>query len=171
MALPARTAAVACLLLALAASASAAGKGSHSPAPAPAVDCYAAAAGLGDCLSYVTPGSTDKSPSKTCCSEVKTAVADPATVDCLCKLAGSKSLGLPIDMKRVLALPAACGSSNTVFSKCNISASPPTEAPGAGGSPSGGATASPPKAAASPRMTAAALVAAVAAPLLGFCLF
>ncbi|CAN6319795.1 unnamed protein product, partial [Urochloa humidicola] len=167
----ARAAAVACLLLALAAAASAAG--SHSPAPAPAVDCISAAAGLSDCLSYVSPGSTEKSPSKACCGEVKTAVANPAVVDCLCQLATSKNLGLPIDMKRVLALPPACGLSNTVFSKCHLSAGPPTEAPGSstGGSPSGGATASPPKAAASPRMTASALVAAVAAPLLGFCLF
>ncbi|CAN6289269.1 unnamed protein product, partial [Urochloa humidicola] len=171
MALPARAAAAVACLLALAASA--AGAGSHSPAPAPAVDCTAAAASLADCLSYVSPGSTDKSPSKTCCGEVKTAVASPATVDCLCSLAGNKNLGLPIDMKRVLALPTACGLSNTVFSKCHFSAGSPTEAPGAstGGSPSGGATASSPKAAASPRMTAAALVAAVAAPLLGFCLF
>uniref|UniRef100_K4AG12 Bifunctional inhibitor/plant lipid transfer protein/seed storage helical domain-containing protein n=1 Tax=Setaria italica TaxID=4555 RepID=K4AG12_SETIT len=152
-------AAVACLLLALASSA--AGKGSHSPAPAPAVDCIAAAAGLADCLNYVSPGSTEKSPSKTCCGEVKTAVANPAVVDCLCSLAGNK--GFPIDMKRVLALPGACGSSNTVFSKCHT--------PGAstGGSPSGGATASPPKAAASSRMTATALVAAVVAPLLAYC--
>ncbi|XP_034572459.1 non-specific lipid transfer protein-like 1 isoform X1 [Setaria viridis] len=162
-------AAVACLLLALASSA--AGKGSHSPAPAPAVDCIAAAAGLADCLNYVSPGSTEKSPSKTCCGEVKTAVANPAVVDCLCSLAGNKNLGLPIDMKRVLALPGACGSSNTVFSKCHISAGSPAEAPGAstGGSPSGGATASPPKAAASSRMTATALVAAVVAPLLAYC--
>jgi hypothetical protein len=115
----ARTAAVACLLLALAASASAAGKGSHSPAPAPALDCISAAASLSDCLAYVTPGSTEKSPSKTCCGEVKTAVANPAVVDCLCSLAGSKNLGFPIDMKRVFKLPGACGSSNTVFDKCH----------------------------------------------------
>ncbi|CAN6306439.1 unnamed protein product [Urochloa humidicola] len=174
MALPAAgAAAVACLLLALAASALGAGSPSPSPSPAPAVDCISAASSLIDCMGYVSPGSTEKSPSRACCGEVKTAVANPAVVDCLCKLAGSKDLGLPIDMKRVLALPPACGLSNTVFSKCHISAGPPTEAPGAstGGSSSGGATASPPKAAASPRMTASALVAAVAAPLLGFCLF
>ncbi|CAN6312547.1 unnamed protein product [Urochloa humidicola] len=121
----ARAAAVVCLLLALAAAASAAG--THSPAPAPAVDCISAAAGLSDCLSYVSPGSTEKTPSKTCCGEVKTAVANPAVVDCLCQLATSKNLGLPIDMKRVLALPPACGLSNTVFSKCHLSAGPPTE--------------------------------------------
>ncbi|XP_012698258.1 non-specific lipid transfer protein-like 1 isoform X2 [Setaria italica] len=171
-ALPAaRAAAVAWLLLALAASAAGAGSNSPAPAPAPAMDCIAAASSLIDCMGYVSPDSSEKSPSRACCGEVKTAVANPAVVDCLCSLAGSKNLGIPIDMKRVTSLPGACGASNFVSSKCNISAGPPAEAPGAstGGSPSGGATASPPKAAASSRMTATALVAAVVAPLLAYC--
>jgi hypothetical protein len=117
MALTARASAVACLLLALAASA--AGAGSHSPAPAPAVDCFAAASSLIDCMGYVSPGSTEKTPSKACCGEVKTAVANPTTVSCLCTLAGSKDFPVPIDMKRVLALPGACGASNAAFSKCH----------------------------------------------------
>ncbi|KAJ1296794.1 hypothetical protein BS78_01G329800 [Paspalum vaginatum] len=174
MALTARAAAVGCLLLALAASAAGAGSRSHSPAPAPApsVDCVAIASSLIDCLSYVSPGSTDKQPSKACCGEVKTAVADPVAVGCLCKLAASKNTGFPIDMKRVLALPGACGASNTVFNQCHLGGAP-TEAPTAstgGSSSSGGATASPPRAAAaSSPMTATALVAAVAAPLLAYC--
>ncbi|XP_066387724.1 non-specific lipid transfer protein-like 1 [Miscanthus floridulus] len=174
MALASRAAAaVACVLLALAASA--AGAGSHSPAPAPAVDCVSQAATLLDCLDYVQQGSTERRPSAACCGEVKTAVASPVIVGCLCSLAGSKNLGFPIDIKRVLALPGACGASNAAFSKCNISAlSPTAEAPApstARGSSSGGAAASPPKAAAasSPPMTATALVAAVAAPLLAYC--
>ncbi|KAG2540370.1 non-specific lipid transfer protein-like 1 [Panicum virgatum] len=161
MAVTARASAVACLLLALAASA--AGAGSPSPAPAPAVDCIAAASSLIDCVGYVSPGSTEKTPSKACCGEVKTAVANPTIVSCLCSLAGSKDTPVPIDMKRVLALPGACGASNAAFSKCHISAGSPTEAPvpsGTGGSSSGGAS--------SP-MTATALVAAVAAPLLAYC--
>ncbi|RLN15694.1 non-specific lipid transfer protein-like 1 isoform X2 [Panicum miliaceum] len=125
MALTARASAVACLLLALAASA--AGAGSHSPAPAPAVDCFAAASSLLDCMGYVSPRSTEKTPSKACCGEVKTAVANPTTVNCLCTLAGSKDLPVAIDMKRVLALPGACGASNAAFSKCHISAGSPTE--------------------------------------------
>ncbi|PUZ40880.1 hypothetical protein GQ55_9G457600 [Panicum hallii var. hallii] len=175
MALTARASAVACLLLALAASA--AGAGSHSPAPAPAVDCLAAASSLLDCMGYVSPGSTEKTPSKACCGEVKTAVANPTTVSCLCTLAGSKDLPVPIDMKRVFALPGACGASNAAFSKCHISAGSPTGAPApsaTGGSSSGGATTTPPPqpAAASSPMTATALVAAVAAPLLAYrCLF
>lgn len=117
MALASRAAAMACVLLALAASA--AGAGSHSPAPAPAVDCVTQATTLIDCLDYVQPGSTAKRPSAACCAEVKTAVASPAIVGCLCSLAGNKDLGIPIDMKRVLALPGACGASNAAFSKCN----------------------------------------------------
>ncbi|CAD6211382.1 unnamed protein product [Miscanthus lutarioriparius] len=167
----AAAAAVACVLLAL--TASAAGAGSHSPAPAPAVDCVSQAATLLDCLDYVQPGSAARRPSAACCGEVKTAVASPVIVGCLCSLAGSKNLGLPIDIKRVLALPGACGASNAAFSKCNISALSPTAeapAPSAGGSSSGGAAASPPKAAAaSSPMTATVLVAAVAAPLLAYC--
>ena len=117
MALASRAAAVACVLLAL--TASAAGAGSHSPAPAPAVDCVSQAATLLDCLDYVQQGSTARRPSAACCGEVKTAVASPVIVGCLCSLAGSKNLGLPIDIKRVLALPGACGASNAAFSKCN----------------------------------------------------
>ncbi|ONL98565.1 non-specific lipid transfer protein-like 1 [Zea mays] len=169
----AAAAAVACVLLALAASA--AGAGSNSPAPAPAVDCISQAASLIDCIDYVQKGSSARRPSAACCGEVKTAVASPVIVGCLCSLAGSNSsnLGFPIDMKRVLALPGACGASNAAFSKCNISALPPTEAPApsaAGGSSSGGAAASSPRAAAasSPPMTATALLAAVAAPLLAY---
>ncbi|KAF8698622.1 hypothetical protein HU200_034867 [Digitaria exilis] len=117
MALRTAAAAVACLLLALAATA--AGAGSHSPAPAPAVDCTSVALGLSDCVTYVSPGSTDKAPSKDCCKEVKTTVASPAAVKCLCSLASSKNLPIPIDMKRVLALPGACGASNAVFNQCH----------------------------------------------------
>ncbi|WVZ57124.1 hypothetical protein U9M48_007554 [Paspalum notatum var. saurae] len=173
MALAARAAAVGCVLLALAASAVGAGSRSHSPAPAPApsTDCFAIASSLMDCLPYVSPGSTVKQPPQACCGEVKTAVADPVAVSCLCQLAGDKSTASYIDMKRVLALPAACGESNTVFSQCNL-AGAPTQAPtpSEGGSSSGGTTASPPRAAAaSSPMTATALVAAVAAPLLAYC--
>ncbi|XP_062211426.1 non-specific lipid transfer protein-like 1 [Phragmites australis] len=172
MALTARattsTAAVACLLLALAASAAGAG----SPAPAPAVDCLAAAAGLSDCLDYVTPGSTSRRPNKACCGEVKAAVANPTVVDCVCSAFSSKNLPIPIDMARVLALPGACGASNAAFSKCHIAAGPPTEAPSpsAGAPTSGGATAAPPvpAAAASSPITATALIATVAAPLLAY---
>ncbi|GJN41075.1 hypothetical protein PR202_gn00400 [Eleusine coracana subsp. coracana] len=117
-------AAMACLLLALAAATS---EAATSPAPAPAVDCVAAAASLADCLDYVTPGSTKTRPGKTCCGEVKAAVANPALVDCLCQLTGSKNLSFPIDMKRVLALPGACGASNAAFSKCHIATGAPTK--------------------------------------------
>ncbi|KAK3147075.1 hypothetical protein QOZ80_3BG0277750 [Eleusine coracana subsp. coracana] len=167
-------AAVACLLLALVSATSEAAT-SPAPAPAPAVDCVAAAASLADCLDYVTPGSTKTRPGKTCCGEVKAAVANPALVDCLCQLTGSKNLPFPIDMKRVLALPGACGASNAAFSKCHIATGAPTKAPSpsAGGpaASSGGATASPPvPAAASSPVTATALVAAaVVAPLLAYC--
>jgi hypothetical protein len=104
-------AAVACLLLALAAAIPA--WAASSPAPAPAVDCTAAATNLADCVSS---GSTKTHPGKTCCGEVKAAVANPALVDCLCAAMGSKDLPIPIDMKRVLALP---GASNAAFSKCH----------------------------------------------------
>ncbi|KQK21473.1 non-specific lipid transfer protein-like 1 [Brachypodium distachyon] len=158
------------LVLALAAAASAA-----TPAPAPAVDCQEAFLALSDCLDYVQPGSSTARPGKTCCGEVKTAVSNPGIVDCLCAAIASKQVQLPVNMTRVLALPAACGGSNAVFSKCHVMpGGAPTEAPApspsAGGpSSSGGATGSPPKAAAtrSPVM-ATLLVATVAAPLLAF---
>jgi hypothetical protein len=109
--------AVACLLLALSAAAPA--WAASSPAPTPAVDCIEAATSLADCLDYVSPGSATSRPTKTCCVEVKTAVANPALVDCLCAAMGSKNLPIPIDMKRVLVLPGACGASNAAFSKCH----------------------------------------------------
>ncbi|KAL6594029.1 hypothetical protein ACP70R_048930 [Stipagrostis hirtigluma subsp. patula] len=173
MARTAAAAAVACLLLALAVAVAPAAGAGASPAPAPAVDCMAAAMSLSDCLDYVSPGSTSSRPSKDCCKEVKTAVANPALVGCLCAAFGSKNLPVPIDMARVLALPGACGASNAAFSKCHIAAGSPTEAPSpsAGGSSSGGSTTAPPPvpAAASSPITATALVAAVAAPLLAYC--
>ncbi|TVU46789.1 hypothetical protein EJB05_06352 [Eragrostis curvula] len=166
----AAAAAVACLVLALAAASAGA---ATAPAPAPAVDCAAAASSLIDCLDYVSPGSNKNKPGKTCCGEVKAAVANPVLVDCLCSFMGSKNLPLPIDMKRVLALPGACGLSNAAFSKCHISGGAPTEAPSpsAGGSTSGGSTASPPPvpAAASSPIMATSLAAAVPVALLAYC--
>uniref|UniRef100_A0ACD5YF53 Uncharacterized protein n=1 Tax=Avena sativa TaxID=4498 RepID=A0ACD5YF53_AVESA len=164
MALTGGASSAACILVLLALAAAA---GAATPAPAPAVDCSAALAGLADCLDYVSPGSKSAQPSKTCCGDVKTAVSSPATMDCLCAAVASKTPSpIPINMTRVLALPAACGQSPTVLSKCKVlPGAAPIEAPAPS---SGGATASPPKpnAAARSPVSAAILVATVAAPLL-----
>jgi hypothetical protein len=47
------------------------------------VDCIATATSLANFLSYVSSTSTDKSPSKACCGEVKTVMANPVVVNCL----------------------------------------------------------------------------------------
>ncbi|CAM0873452.1 unnamed protein product [Alopecurus aequalis] len=165
MALTGGATAAACILALLALAASA---GAATPAPAPAPDCTAALTSLADCLDYVSPGTKSARPSKTCCGEVKTAVSTPSTVDCLCAAMGSKESPIPINMTRVLALPAACGQSPTVFNKCKVMpGGAPTEAPAPS---SGGATAAPPKpnAAARSPVSATILVATVAVPLLAF---
>jgi hypothetical protein len=120
MAVAARAAAVACLLVVgLAAVAGVDGATASSPAPAPAVDCTAEALKLADCLDYVTPGKTAPSrPSKLCCGEVKGALKDSAAVGCLCAAFTSKTLPLPINITRALHLPAACGADASAFSKC-----------------------------------------------------
>uniref|UniRef100_A0A0D9Z876 Bifunctional inhibitor/plant lipid transfer protein/seed storage helical domain-containing protein n=1 Tax=Oryza glumipatula TaxID=40148 RepID=A0A0D9Z876_9ORYZ len=175
MAVAARAAAVACLLVVgLAAVAGVDGATASSPAPAPAVDCTAEALKVADCLDYVTPGKTAPSrPSKLCCGEVKGALKDSAAVGCLCAAFTSKTLPLPINITRALHLPAACGADASAFSKCLAPAPSPSVAPGTS-SGSGGAAAAPAKGAAAARSpmasTTAVLVvaAAVAAPLLAF---
>ncbi|EAY90271.1 hypothetical protein EE612_017759 [Oryza sativa] len=176
MAVAARAAAVACLLVVgLAAVAGVDGATASSPslAPAPAVDCTAEALKVADCLDYVTPGKTAPSrPSKQCCGEVKGALKDSAAVSCLCAAFTSKTLPLPINITRALHLPAACGADASAFSKCLAPAPSPSVAPGTS-SGSGGAAAAPANGAAaarSPMGSTAVLVvaAAVAAPLLAF---
>ncbi|EEC75378.1 hypothetical protein OsI_11843 [Oryza sativa Indica Group] len=125
MAVAARSAAVACLLvvLGLAAVAGVDGATASSPAPAPApalVDCTAEALKMADCLGYVTPGKSALSrPSKACCGEVKGVVKDSAAVGCLCAAFTSKTtLPFPINVTRAFHLPAACGADASAFSKC-----------------------------------------------------
>ncbi|KAM3224869.1 hypothetical protein ACQJBY_057933 [Aegilops geniculata] len=161
MALTGGATTAACILVLLA-LADAAGAATRAPAPAPAPDCTEALLGLADCLDYVTPGSKSTRPPKACCTEVKTAVGTPATVDCLCGALAAKTTPIPINMTRVLALPTACGQSASVLSKCHA------PAPSAS---SGGAMASPPKAnaaARSPGGPATIILATVATSLLAF---
>jgi hypothetical protein len=102
---------LAAVILALAASAAA-------QAPAPAPDCSGAVTSLIGCATYVQPGSAISKPPKDCCDGVKSAMASPAAVQCLCDALG-KDYGVPLNMTRAAGLPAACGCDPAAFSKCN----------------------------------------------------
>uniref|UniRef100_A0A0D9VUN7 Bifunctional inhibitor/plant lipid transfer protein/seed storage helical domain-containing protein n=1 Tax=Leersia perrieri TaxID=77586 RepID=A0A0D9VUN7_9ORYZ len=162
-------------LLALALALAAAVDGATSPAPAPAVDCLSEALKLSDCLDYVTPGNAAaKRPSKTCCTEVKSALKDSVAVGCLCSAFSSKGqLPIPINVTRAFHLPAACGADSHALTRCLAPSPSPSMAPGTPSSGSGGAAAAPANGAAAARSpvvstTAVLVVAAVAAPVLAF---
>ncbi|KAK1678699.1 hypothetical protein QYE76_039547 [Lolium multiflorum] len=98
---------------------------SQAPASGPAApDCSSALTSLAGCLTYIQPGSPQSKPPKECCAGVKAATATPASVKCLCD-ALHTDYGVPLNMTRAAALPAACGASAAAFSTCNSQPSSP----------------------------------------------
>ncbi|XP_057976648.1 non-specific lipid transfer protein GPI-anchored 31 [Malania oleifera] len=97
--------------------------GSSSSAPAPAVDCSSQILNLADCLSFVSDGSKDKKPKKTCCSGLKTVLK--AAPECLCEgFKNSAQYGVPLNLTKAVQLPAACGLPANAIGTCGISLVP-----------------------------------------------
>ncbi|VAH43626.1 unnamed protein product [Triticum turgidum subsp. durum] len=169
------THAVAALLAVVLALAS--GAASQAPAAgpaAPAGDCGSALTGLTGCLPYITPGAAPGKPPKECCTGVKTALASPASVACLCDAFG-KDYGIPMNLTRAKGLPAACGGNPAALSNLKLPGGAPNGAPTEAPTPTSGSTPttvspSPAKSAAtrSPVSAATILLAAVVAPLLSY---
>ncbi|KAF5743926.1 non-specific lipid-transfer protein-like protein [Tripterygium wilfordii] len=92
-------------------------------APAPSVDCSMLIMNMADCLPFVSNGSGPSKPEKTCCTGFKTVLkADP---DCICQaFKSSAQFGVVIDIKRAMALPAACGVHDSSAPTCGMSLSP-----------------------------------------------
>uniref|UniRef100_A0A8R7V492 Bifunctional inhibitor/plant lipid transfer protein/seed storage helical domain-containing protein n=3 Tax=Triticum urartu TaxID=4572 RepID=A0A8R7V492_TRIUA len=118
--LPRPTHAVAALLAVVLALAS--GAASQAPAAgpaAPAVDCGSALTGLISCLPYISPGSMQGKPPKECCTGVKTALASPASVACLCDTFG-KDYSIPMNLTRACEQHAACGGNPAALNNCSL---------------------------------------------------
>ncbi|KAL7590982.1 hypothetical protein Lser_V15G34231 [Lactuca serriola] len=103
----------------------------HTGAPAPAADCSTVILNMADCLSYVTAGSTVKTPEGTCCSGLKSVLKTDA--QCLCEaFKNSAQLGISLNVTKALALPTACNIKAPSVTNCGMSlgtASAPVQAP------------------------------------------
>ncbi|KAI3869041.1 hypothetical protein MKW92_045625 [Papaver armeniacum] len=92
-------------------------------APAPAVDCSTIIFSMADCLTFVTSGSKVTKPEGGCCSGLKTVLK--ADAQCICEaFKNSGSLGVVLDIKKAMTLPAACGVSAPSIDKCGLALSP-----------------------------------------------
>ncbi|KAI3996374.1 hypothetical protein MKX01_026842 [Papaver californicum] len=92
-------------------------------APAPAVDCSTVIFSMADCLTFVTSGSNVTKPEGGCCSGLKTVLKTDA--QCICEtFKNSGSLGIVLDIKKAMTLPAACGVSAPSLDKCGLALSP-----------------------------------------------
>ncbi|KAG2251086.1 hypothetical protein Bca52824_081222 [Brassica carinata] len=84
---------------------------SESPVSSPSEpsnnDCSTVVYGMFDCLSFLTVGSTDLSPTKTCCEGVKIVLEYNSS--CLCvALESSRAMGFDLINNRALAMPSTC---------------------------------------------------------------
>ncbi|RZC85151.1 hypothetical protein C5167_007764 [Papaver somniferum] len=96
---------------------------SKTIAPAPAVDCSTIIFSMADCLTFVTSGSKVTKPEGACCSGLKTVLK--ADAQCICEaFKNSGSLGVVLDIKKAMTLPAACGVSAPSIDKCGLALSP-----------------------------------------------
>ncbi|KAI3949301.1 hypothetical protein MKW98_023238 [Papaver atlanticum] len=96
---------------------------SKTTAPAPAVDCSTIIFSMADCLTFVTSGSKVTKPEGACCSGLKTVLK--ADAQCICEaFKNSGSLGVVLDIKKAMTLPAACGVSAPSIDKCGLALSP-----------------------------------------------
>ncbi|KAL1336263.1 hypothetical protein HN51_030654 [Arachis hypogaea] len=99
--------------------------------PPPSVDCSNLVLTMADCLPFVTNGSTATKPEGTCCSGLKTVLK--TAPDCLCEaLKSSVQFGVVLNVTKALALPSACGlSDSSATDYCGLSGAP-AASPGGG---------------------------------------
>ncbi|CAA7024300.1 unnamed protein product [Microthlaspi erraticum] len=98
-----------------------------SPTNAPSKsDCSTVVYGMFDCLSFLSAGSTDLNPTKSCCVGVEGVLEyDP---NCLCvALESSRSMGFDLIDSRALGLPSSCNIHITPH--CDVASSPAPSAP------------------------------------------
>ncbi|CAH8329082.1 unnamed protein product [Eruca vesicaria subsp. sativa] len=95
-------------------------------------DCSTVVYGMFDCLSFLTVGSADSSPTKACCDGVKIVLEYNST--CLCvALESSRSMGFDLINNRALAMPSTCNI--PIDPHCVSPSKPPTTTPSASSSP------------------------------------
>lgn len=79
-----------------------------TPAPGPSnSDCSSVIYDMMDCLSYITPGSNDTSPTKVCCGGILSVLQ--YNPKCVCVgLASTKDMGIEINSTRAHSMPTTC---------------------------------------------------------------
>lgn len=79
-----------------------------TPAPGPSnSDCSSVIYDMMDCLSYLTPGSNDTSPTKVCCGGILSVLQ--YNPNCVCVgLASTKDMGIEINNTRAHSMPTTC---------------------------------------------------------------
>ncbi|KAJ6348414.1 hypothetical protein OIU76_004809 [Salix suchowensis] len=84
---------------------------------------------MGDCLSFVSNGSTSTKPEGTCCSGLKTVLSTDA--ECLCEaFKSSAQFGIVLNVTKALSLPSACKIHAPPASNCGLTTTAsPTGAP------------------------------------------
>ncbi|GLT93842.1 hypothetical protein SLE2022_116150 [Rubroshorea leprosula] len=99
-------------------------------APGPSVDCSSAMYDMVDCIGYLSYGSNDTKPEKSCCSGFKSMMK--VAEQCICEaIKSSRGMGIELNLTRAASLPSDCGVSAPPISTCGISLSP-SAAPSAG---------------------------------------
>ncbi|KAG7594014.1 Bifunctional inhibitor/plant lipid transfer protein/seed storage helical domain [Arabidopsis thaliana x Arabidopsis arenosa] len=106
---------------------------SPTPEPSNSIHCSSVIYSMVDCLSFLTVGSTDPSPTKTCCGGIKTVLE--YNPKCLCSaLESSRAMGFVLDDTKALAMPKICNV--PIDPHCDVSTpvattpiSPPVEPP------------------------------------------
>ncbi|GKV44060.1 hypothetical protein SLEP1_g51287 [Rubroshorea leprosula] len=94
-------------------------------APGPSVDCSSAMYDLVDCIGYLSYGSNDTKPEKSCCSGFKSMMK--VAEQCICEaIKSSRGMGIELNLTRAASLPSDCGVSAPPISTCGISLSPST---------------------------------------------
>ncbi|XP_013619947.1 PREDICTED: non-specific lipid-transfer protein-like protein At2g13820 [Brassica oleracea var. oleracea] len=81
-----------------------------SPAPGPSnSDCSSIIYDMMDCLSYLTPGSNDTTPTKVCCRDRGILSVLQYNPKCICiGLESSKTMGFAVNNTRARAMPTTC---------------------------------------------------------------
>ncbi|XP_072979099.1 non-specific lipid transfer protein GPI-anchored 4-like [Typha angustifolia] len=91
---------------------------SPSPSPSPSSKCFAGIYDMMDCLDYVIKGSKTTSPGKGCCKGIEKVIGE--SPDCLCvALVEARSLGVSLNMTRILGLPKACSLKTPPLNNCS----------------------------------------------------
>ncbi|KAJ4881474.1 proline-rich protein 36-like [Raphanus sativus] len=84
-------------------------------------DCSTVIYSMFDCLSFLTIGSTDLSPTKSCCDGVK--IVLEYNPNCLCiALESSRDMGFELINRKALAMPSICNI--PINSHCDVVSSP-----------------------------------------------